>query len=257
MRLGVSLVLLLCIGLGACGLKIDPEIDATAREAYRQIGDNNPKIDGLLAPEMKVPAVKAALPKVRSYIPREAPSDINAVQWDIFYPSNGDDVTAIVRHAYRFEGRRALVTTTLRRPPATHDWKVSGFKVWVATDKELSVNRLTLMGKTPSHYVFLVGMVLSPILMIGAVWELIAMGGRKRRFWWIIPSVIGVVTIRMNWTTGAVSFLPFNFQVLGAGATTVPTGFDPWMLSFSLPVVALLVLFGVIGRARSRPVEET
>jgi hypothetical protein len=162
-------------------------------------------------------------------------------------------VTATVRHAYRFEGRRAVVTTTLRRKPATHDWKVSGFNIWVATNAELAVNRLTLAGKSPAHFAFLLGMIMSPVLMVAAATKLVVSGGRKRRLWWLLPTLIGVITVRMNWTTGALSFLPLNFEVLGAGATTIPTGFDPWMMSFSLPVVAVLILSGVIGRARPEP----
>ncbi len=54
----------------------------------------------------------------------------------------------------------------------------------------------------------------------------------------------------MNWTTGAFSVQPISVKLFGVGATTSLSGFEPWMLSFSIPVFAILILAGVIGRPR-------
>ncbi len=148
-----------------------------------------------------------------------------------------------------------MVTTTLSRPSATRDWKLTGFDIRVASEQELAVNKLTLAGKGLAHYVFLAGMILSPALMLAAVAKLVSVNGRRRRLWWALPAIIGVCVFRMNWTTGEYVFSPLHIMLLGVGATTIPTGFDPWMMSFSIPVVAILILTGVIG-GRSKTADQ-
>lgn len=251
-RLSFPVILAACIGLVSCAPRVDPDVDATARTAYRQIRDNDPRLNALLAPELKTPDAAAAIPKIRSYLPKEAPKAVVAVQWTTYYPNNDNDVTAHVRHAYRFEGKRAVVTTTLRRKPATRDWKVSGFRVSVATENDLSENRLTLAGKTIAHYAFLAAMILSPAVIIASIIKLVVIRGRRERLLWTLPALIGVCSLKMNWTTGTVTFHPINFELLGVGATTIPTGFDPWIMSVSFPLVAILILLGVVGRSRPR-----
>lgn len=251
-RLSFLVILAACIGLASCTPTVDPDVDATARKAYRQIRDNDPGLSALLAPELKTPEAMAAFPRVQSYLPKEEPKAVVAIQWTTYYPNNDNDVTAHVRHAYRFEGKRAVVTTTLRRRPATRDWKVSGFKISVASENDLSENRLTLAGKSLAHYAFLAAMILSPALIVASIIRLVVIKGRRERLLWILPALIGVCSLKMNWTTGAVTFHPVNFELLGVGATTIPTGFDPWTMSVSFPLVAILILLGVVGRRRPR-----
>jgi hypothetical protein len=70
MRLSVLFIVAACLGLASCLPTVDPNVDATAREAYREIRANGSGLGALLAPEMKTPASMAELPKVRSYLPK-------------------------------------------------------------------------------------------------------------------------------------------------------------------------------------------
>lgn len=63
----------------------------------------------------------------------------------------------------------------------------------------------------------------------------------RRRWLWVIGSALPVVTLTMNWTTGAWQVTPVSVLVLGAaGMRSGP--FMPWLFSFAIPVVALIVI---------------
>jgi hypothetical protein len=62
----------------------------------------------------------------------------------------------------------------------------------------------------------------------------------------------------MNWTTGQVDFQLLSLQLLGAGAMTSAPGLSPWVLTFTLPIGAALILVGLWAnprRAKNPPVE--
>lgn len=99
----------------------------------------------------------------------------------------------------------------------------------------------TLAGKSALHYAWLVAMALSTITI---VFTLIVVGrskGVKRRWLWAIGSALGLGQFTLNWSTGALMVRPLGFFVLGS-AVFKASPFDPWMLSFSLPIVAVIFL---------------
>lgn len=240
-----------CFFVAACMPKGDGEVDALARQVYADFRDNPQAVSAKATPELKADLNLANITAVRQHIPGGQPVSARMTYWTYFYPSDGG-ASGTVQHLYRYDGRRALATTTLVRGVG-EPWRVRSFHVQLATEDQLAVNRLTLVGKSPLHYTFLLSMILTPLVMIAAVVKLVRNGGRRRRYWWLLPALLGVGKLSMNWTTGALSFGPFYIQLLGVGAVTSVSGFDPWMLSTSVPLAAILILTGVIGRERRKP----
>jgi hypothetical protein len=63
-----------------------------------------------------------------------------------------------------------------------------------------------------------------------------------RRWLWTLGALVGVTALRLNWTTGEWSFQPIYFLFLSVAAVKTPV-YAPWVLSVSLPLVALIALF--------------
>jgi len=96
----------------------------------------------------------------------------------------------------------------------------------------------TLKGKGFMHFIFLIFVILIPLFIIVTV--IFAAKTKLNRKWlWIIGILLGFVTFSINWSTGDIGFKPFNFNLLGAGILK-SGNIAPWILSFSIPVVAII-----------------
>ena len=60
-----------------------------------------------------------------------------------------------------------------------------------------------------------------------------------QKWLWIIGILIGFMKITINWTTGQVGFRLIGISILGADFFKFGN-IAPWILSFSLPFVAIL-----------------
>ncbi|MDR7155646.1 heme exporter protein D [Sphingobium xenophagum] len=63
----------------------------------------------------------------------------------------------------------------------------------------------------------------------------------RRRWLWTLGSLFGFAGFGLNWSTGAWAILFVNVSFLGAQATKMGP-YAPWILSFGIPVVALIVI---------------
>ncbi len=63
----------------------------------------------------------------------------------------------------------------------------------------------------------------------------------KRRWLWTLGSLFGFAGFGLNWSTGSWAILFVNISLFGAQATKAGP-YAPWLLSFGLPVIALIVI---------------
>lgn len=71
----------------------------------------------------------------------------------------------------------------------------------------------------------------------------------KRRWLWTFGSLFGFASFGLNWSTGAWAVVFVHFSLLGAQASKAGP-YAPWLLSFGIPVVALIVIVRWYGRER-------
>ena len=247
--LGLSMALVMAAG---CSIKNAPgtpkDADAAAVRTYDQVvaGD----VAGLQAPgtpEMQGPEVPAAVAQLRTLIPKTAPTASRTLCWQLFYGTGGEQASII--REYTYATHVALADTTLARPAAGKPWRVKGFNVRVATNAELEANRFTLNGRTPLHYAVLAGAILSPLICLLGFFTVLRAPKFKWKWAFAILSLLAFVQFSINWATGAFTFSPVYFQLLGAGAVTGGSVFDAWVISFSLPIGAAIG-FWRAGKAR-------
>lgn len=88
------------------------------------------------------------------------------------------------------------------------------------------------------HYLFFFLAILIPIFII--VTLIFALKTKLTKKWlWIIGILLGFIKFSLNWTTGQFMFNLINFSILGAGFTK-SGNVSPWILSFSIPFVAIV-----------------
>jgi len=110
------------------------------------------------------------------------------------------------------------------------------------TDRQpTAIGNFTFAKKSVIHYTWLLAMMASTATIITALALLWKAKGIPRRWLWVVGSLAGIGQFTLNWASGAWGINPVAFSILGSSAVR-PSPFDPWMLTFSLPIVAILFL---------------
>ncbi|KRA66368.1 hypothetical protein ASD79_03585 [Caulobacter sp. Root655] len=243
----------LAVALTSCKAPaLDPETDAVARAAYTELRTNSSAFQARLSSDLRTPQGAADIAKIKTYIPPGEPSLGKAVGWN-YVTMLGQGKTAFLSHEYDYPGKVVLSQISLKRPEGAKTWTLIGLNVRVATSQELETLKFSLVGKSPAQYAFLAAMVASLALMLAALVKVIRTKGLKRKWLWVIASLFGVGSVQMNWFNGVFAWQLVNVSLIGAGAAKGFSRFDPWTLSFILPLGAILILTGVWARPKAAP----
>ena len=140
----------------------------------------------------------------------------------------------------RFEDGWALAEVKVFRD--SQEMMTTGGRIFIrrASASQREINRLTLSGKSPRHFVVLLWFLLVPLFVVGTVIVCLRTPIPRRKWLWILIILfIGVVKITFNWTSGHYSsfyFLTVHF--LSVSATTA-SPHSPWHVSLSFPFGAI------------------
>src|ERR1051326_626331 len=105
----------------------------------------------------------------------------------------------------------------------------------------LEANEFRLARKPIGGYVFLLAMGSVVTVSVYAAVVCALVRGLRRKWLWMIFILVGFGKLTMNWTTGALSFMPLAVQLLSASG--FQEGFwAPWALSIPRPAGALTFL---------------
>lgn len=242
------LVVLLCVWLAGCSkqqilAKVTwPEDRVLAQQAISDVETGNAdSLAAKLPPELR-PQLASAFPKMRASLPTNEPVQVQLVDGR-FVERASDNVR--LRQAYlAFElssgGKFALAQFTIIRTGRA------------ATITQLSFNRLpgpatsinsfTLLNKSVSEYLFLLLPLAAVVVTIAGIVRVWRSGRFRWRWLWTIGCLVGFGVLSINWTTGHTSFQPISFQLLSAGIMKVGL-IGPWIISVSVPVIAIYILF--------------
>lgn len=115
---------------------------------------------------------------------------------------------------------------------------ITAFDGRIIEDSLSKVHAFTLKDKGYLHYLFLFFAILIPLFII--VTLIFVIKTKLPKKWlWIIGILFGFIKFSINWTTGQVGFGLLNISILGAGFSKAGN-MAPWILSFSLPIVAII-----------------
>jgi hypothetical protein len=188
-----------------------------------------------LNPQLKTEQLPSQLEQIAQFFPASPPTNIELVGSQTF--KTGDKWQANITFQYEFPSSWLIANINLERI-GDGDLIVNGVNVNPIQDSLANMNKFTLKGKSPLHFVFLVLAIFIPVFMVATFIFCLRTPIRKRKWLWAIFILVGFVQFSLNWTNGAYSIKPFSFQLLGAGFMSAGK-YAPWIMSISLPLGAI------------------
>ncbi len=115
---------------------------------------------------------------------------------------------------------------------------INGFESKLLDESLANDYAFTLHEKGFLHYLFLALTILIPIFIIVTL-SFMVKANLSTKGLWVLGALFGFIKFSINWTTGQVGFYLINISLLGAGFSKSGI-IAPWIISFSIPVVAIL-----------------
>lgn len=187
-------------------------------------------------PALRDQASDSALARMTDQLPKGQPDESKLVGSKFF--SQDGQTRYDITYEYRFADRRMLGTATLM----TRDGKTSviGLHAWMISVEQEQAATFTLTGKGPAQLAMLFLAIAIPVFCVAVFIMCVRTPTFRWKKTWAFFTLLGVVTLRMNWATGHIRLDPLSFQLLGASA--LKDGYNPWVIGISFPLGAVLFL---------------
>lgn len=197
---------------------------------------NFEEISKPLNPKLKTQDLYSHLERVANFFPPDPPKNIELVGSHTF--KSGDKWQANITFQYEFPSSWLIASVNLERI-GNGKLIVNGVNVNPIHDSLENINRFTLKGKGPIHFLFLVLILFLPVFIIFTFVVCLRTQIKKKKWLWAIFILLGYGQFSLNWTTGTGSVNPIYFQFLGAGFVSAGKC-APFILSVSFPLGAIL-----------------
>jgi len=169
--------------------------------------------------------------------PPEAPKSVKVV--DVKFLRNPQFSAHYLTLEYEFPEKWLLVNMSITKKDGIP--KIKLFRVTPIADSLESMNRFSLIGKSPMQYAVLGLAVIGPIFCLYVLVLCIRSKMGNHKWLWAFFILFGIGELAVNWTTGELRFTPFAFHIPCASATANPA-YGPWVVAVSLPLGAILFL---------------
>jgi len=248
-----SLIALIAMLLQGCGIpqsanEFDgtPEAEFLKATVNKLVGNEYTSIQSMLDPRVQQSDIKQALEQLRSIVPVGAPIHLEPVAWNYVRTAgttSGSSAsrTANVAIEYTYPGPKWVVASaSLSGEPG--QFRIMSFNVEPLAAPLSELNAFTLKGKSAAHYLFVLLPTIACIISVYAFVRCLRTKGLKRKWLWSLFTLVGFGAFSMNWTSGAifVNVLHANFL----SAAYMRSGWlGPWVITFSIPVGALVFLW--------------
>jgi hypothetical protein len=148
--------------------------------------------------------------------------------------------TANVAMEYQYASAKwVLASAVLSGEPG--QFRIVSFNIEPLPASLADLNAFRFKRKGAAHHVFLALTIATALLALYAFVACLRLKGLRRKWLWAIVTLVAVSSFSLNWTTGETGFQPFWVTLLGWGVTR-QGWLGPWILTFPLPVGALVFL---------------
>jgi hypothetical protein len=191
-------------------------------------------VEAAFDPRYATQALPAQLTKVASFFPTTTPLSVKLVGSNVFYLS----ATTSYRLSYEYEFPHQWLFAEVLMQKINGVLRVEGVRVVPLSTSLERGNGLFFAGKSAVQIVFLIVMIVNAIFICASGFACLAAPITRMKWVWVIFVLFGLVTIRLNWTTGELSEQLISFVFFGAGITKV--FYEPAMLQIGLPIGAVI-----------------
>jgi len=236
--LGLLSVLLIGCNQEAMMEKLTPKEEVEYSKKYLALFQSR-DFESLAAPinpQLKTDQLQLQLEQVAQFFPPDPPKSIDLVGSHTF--TNGERWQGDITFQYEFPSSWLIANINLERI-GNGELIVNGVNVNPIPDSLETLNKFTLKGKSPVHYLFFTLAITLPLFILFTFITCLRTPIKNRKWLWAIFILLGFVQFTINWTSGAINFKPISFLLLGA-AYFYGNEFAPLMLSVALPVGAII-----------------
>ena len=224
--------------------KLTPKTEsAYAQKLFADLREGHyDTVKAALAPSLRaLPDIDQKLVEVRKLFPAGQPKSVKVVgAYTVEVHSTKKAGSTKYNLTYEYEYADSWLLTHMLLERNQDGLQVLGFHAQPLEHSLESTSAFTLEGKGPLHWLFLALIVAVPLFCIYAFVACLRTPNLKRKWLWALFTLIGMVTVTLNWGSGAVDFHLINFQLFGASA--INNGYSPWLLSISFPLGAVWFL---------------
>jgi hypothetical protein len=252
--------LLVCFGLTGCGQKdpttrlLSKEDDALARQMIEALRTADyATATKIMDPKVFNGTTAQGLKRLHAVLDHGTPLEVaNVGVWFQNSASTPEEPRRVtLTYQIHFPNRWTVAVIHLVEHSGANC--VEAINMQPMSDSLEVLNRFTLAGKTPLHYVFLVTSVLVPAFILLVLLICIRSPIPPKYKWlWVILVLLGGGVFQLDWTTGRHDFQTWSILLLGS-AVSHSSEHSPWIISVSLPVGAILFLF--LRRSLMSPVQ--
>lgn len=216
---------------------LSPDERALVRGAVNDIArDDVAALSKKLRPEMagQIPSV---FKQMRAQLPSQPLKlSLSDAKWNVVGSARTTEAVYIV------EGRSGWALVDVVMESSDGRSIIAGMHVTKMATDPREATELNLADARASGWAMLAAMAIAIGVTITALIRIWRSGSFQRRWLWTIGALVGVTTLKMNWTSGEWAFQPLSVQFFSASALKQPV-YSPWVLGVSLPLVALIALF--------------
>ena len=241
-RIEKSAAVLLLLGLTGC--KTGWLIDRIAPDAIRDVKSyydelRQRRVDQILQsfdPSADKGRLRSDLGSVVALVPQQEPLDVKTLGASAECKGSGV-CTKMIALEYKYPDRWILYQVTVSN--RSGHYAIKDLTVTPESMPLESINRFALRGKGWRHYRILLMALLSAGLAFGALVLCIRTPIQKRKWLWIIVTILGIGELGIQWSGGEMWYKVLQISIVPAG-----WGFDresPFMYA-SIPAGAILFL---------------
>jgi len=239
----------LAVVLGVCACDQQAMIDKLTPHPAAEIGRSvidewrTGKIDELrpmLSGELDNPDTLAKLRSLSAGMPSGVPTNVKLVgTYTSAHWASGKAKQTIynLSYEYQFDHRWLVANVVLVK---TGDrTEIVGMRAETHDQSLEQINAFSLAQSGPLQWLFLLGVIAMPLFCLFALVTCLRTPMR-RKVWWALFTLVGVVTVSMNWNTGELGFSLISFRLFSASGVAPPYG--PWQFALSFPLGAVWFL---------------
>lgn len=233
--------------LGACNGASGHQDDQTLQSIVNDTREGRTEaVYERLDPSIQTPETQAVLAQLTTIL-RDAGepcerSLINVTTLSPFNDPRGPGREVIARHLYTCPNATLAIDITVWAPESgAHT--IRNFRINGVDPRAAVANaEFSLKDQSVRHYAFFAAAIFSLVLMLMAFIGVIFTKGFKRKWLWAILSFVGVTKVAMIWPTGVIVTQFLTINLIGFGVTRGADPTAPWIVNFTPPIGAILVL---------------
>jgi hypothetical protein len=218
------------------------------------------QVEDQLDPSIRNAQIRDSLTRMHDVFPSTEPASIKAVEAGSVRGRNG--FTTHITLEYEFA--QQIMPTSGRTELVPRSWllaqvvilrsdgarTIRGLSVTPISKSYEEMNEFTFADKGISQYAGLsLALGVAGTILYAFVVCIRSKTGKKKWFW-LLPMLVGLLRVTVNWTTGHWTFIPLAYQIPPVNVSVYAYG--PWQIIIYAPVGAIAFL--IYGRRRPKAI---